>query len=378
MEKKRYKITLKPITAIHVGTGNELTLLDYKKVQTKQGNSCFMRFSSDSILQRIATTPELFNQFDIATQRNDMKAIRDFFHKNCVPKEDIQYLCHMTKGFAAVYENLLKKDPLDNAAIVHEMYRPKGMATPVIPGSSVKGAIRTAVLNTLVQKLSDSSYDDLKEEFDKEFHKDKFDKKLSKKLLKNTDAKQDPFRAIQVSDFTFEPNGCQIVGVLKAIGRRAAPKQMADIYAEAIKGCLMDTSKESIGSISINPGLSEFDDGTTLTIKMQNIIDSCNDFYSNEFDEEYDKFYKDVYEYIDLVDKLKQIINETSKKQDQFILRLGRWSQVESMTLEDFTAPKTPSRKGKQMPYGTTRTVFDYNGEYLPMGWCVCTVEEVK
>ena len=111
---------------------------------------------------------------------------------------------------------------------------------------------------------------------------------------------------------------------------------------------------------------------------MQNIIDSCNDFYSNEFDEEYDKFYKDVYEYIDLVDKLKQIINETSKKQDQFILRLGRWSQVESMTLEDFRAPKTPSRKGKQMPYGTTRTVFDYNGEYLPMGWCVCTVEEVK
>lgn len=379
MEKKRYKITLKPITAIHVGTGNELTLLDYKTVQTKQGNSCFMRFSSDSILQRIATTPELFNQFDIATQRNDMKAIRDFFHKNCVPKEDIQYLCHMTKGFAAVYENLLKKDPLDNAAIVHEMYRPKGMATPVIPGSSVKGAIRTAVLNGFVLDLQKSKYDELQDELKKESRKDRFDKKLTKELLKTSDAKKDPFRAVQISDFTFEARDSQIVGVLKSIGRRASPKQMADIYAEAIKGSLMDSSKESVGSVSINLDLSrQHDDGTTMPIYIQDIIDYCNDFYSNELDEEYDKFYKDVYEYVDLVDKLKQIVSDVSKKQNQFVLRLGRWSQVESMTLEGFRTPKTPNRKGKQMPSGTTRTVMDYNGEYLPMGWCVCTVEEVK
>ena len=41
--KERYKLTIEPITPVHIGTGVELTPLDYK-VASKLGRSDFKKF----------------------------------------------------------------------------------------------------------------------------------------------------------------------------------------------------------------------------------------------------------------------------------------------------------------------------------------------
>ena len=81
---------------------------------------------------------------------------------------------------------------------------------------------------------------------------------------------------------------------------------------------------------------------------------------------------------MDTIVELKKIIDAIpDDSENEFLLRIGHWSQVEFVTLEEnFRNPKTPVRKGKVMPYGTSRIVLNYNGQYLPMGWCKCTVEK--
>ena len=69
--------------------------------------------------------------------------------------------------------------------------------------------------------------------------------------------------------------------------------------------------------------------------------------------------------------------NFNNKNDNSFVIRVGRWSQVEFVTFgSDFRSPKTsPGKGGKPKGWGGTRTLFDYNGQYLPMGWCKCTIK---
>lgn len=115
-------------------------------------------------------------------------------------------------------------------------------------------------------------------------------------------------------------------------------------------------------------------------ISKAEIIKSCNDFYWQRFEEDYKKFYKNAVDKVDSITQLYKELKEIASSQtDSFILKVGRWSQVEYVTYgQDFRNPKTPARKGKIMPYGTTRWLFNNDGEYLPLGWCKCTIEEAK
>ena len=83
---------------------------------------------------------------------------------------------------------------------------------------------------------------------------------------------------------------------------------------------------------------------------------------------EYEQFYKNsdstkTHFIEELSEEIKKIT--TNQNNDSFIIRLGKWSQFEFVTLFD-----------DKHTYGTSRTVLNYNGQYLPMGWCKCTVEK--
>lgn len=391
--KKHYKLTIEPITAVHIGTGQELTPLDYKILIAKSNGvpvMRYMRYSSDSILHRIATDSVKMNEFDRISTQKDMRLYFDFFNKNCDANEDRLYLCAMTDEFKETYKRNLEKDPLNNKAAVLEIFREGSSPNPVIPGSSIKGAVRTAVLNYFLQNLDEENYRKLESDFShlrNPGDKAKFDKTIQKALLNNESkkdfAKTDAFRALEITDCRFGAKDSQIVGMIKNISpdRRRTGELKAieklQIQAEAIKGFLMDSSRTAECSLRLNADLVK--DGVTKSIKIHDIINACNDFYWNEFVDEYNKFYKDATEKVAIVARLRKELQKITGTPNQFILRVGRWSQCESVTLEGFSAPKTSKDKKTGMPkkYGTTRTVMDYNGEYLPMGWCKCTVEEI-
>ena len=389
MAKKTYKIKIEPLTGVHIGTGKELTFLDYKVIKTDSGNKVYVKFSSDQILSRLIDENRDLSAFYTASDNRDMKAVQNFFHKN-IGKTDIEYPCDVTSSFYDLYEKNKTRDPIENAAKVLQMYRPSNSKRPVIPGSSLKGAIRTAVLNNILCKLSNDEYDRELDIFEKEKNKnnsDRYEKKLQQKILKYGNEKDDPFRTISIADTSFKDKNTQLVGLLKNISSsnnviKSIPK--LQIQAEIIRGCLIGGSAEAETIISIDESLQQ----SKLTgnnnkngfeikthISMEDIAEACNHFFWNEFESEYNTFYKDIDENVDVIVSLKKDIESIIKSIDTFIVRVGRWSQVEFVTFEDnFRDPKVPQTRGPKKSYGKTRTVFDYDGQYIPLGWCKCTI----
>lgn len=354
--KEIHKIKIEPLTAVHIGSGNSLTLLDYKLANTSSGVRKYVRFSSDSILNRITTDEKLRNEFEVFSLNNDMKSLQAFFHKN-MKNEDVSYLCLPTKEFEKKYDENLKKDPLQNACEVLEMYRPSLKLFPSIPGSSIKGSIRTALIDSCVK--------DVEGGFD--FYKARKNRNFENQILRNKDAKTDPFRAIHVGDCNFTTPLTQGVGNLQIINGssgRLSEKNSTQVQAEVILGKII--SKESVPqsfSLVIDNDLQK-NGGVSKKFFIKDIINECNYFYGENFKLEYEQFYKNSdSEKLELIDKLFMEIKNITE--NSFIIRLGRWSQFEFITLYN-----------ENHNFGTSRTVLNYDGQYLPMGWCKCTVEK--
>jgi CRISPR-associated protein Csm5 len=408
-EKKRYyKIT--PLTGVHIGTGEELTLLDYKIAEKFEGKEPFkkpkyLKISHDGILQRLYDEKKEIPDFDPTKDEDTAKNIKklfNFFHENCKYISDIDYLCFITDGFLKKYEENKEKDPKQNAANVYQMYhsyKEGGKSNPVIPGSSIKGSVRTALLNGYLKKLKKENnqiYQSLidKFEIEKEIKDNEFiefEKKMQNDILDYEDGKDDPLRGISFSDCPFSLND-QLVGVLRNTDPEKQDKNFAfnniQIQAEVIRGAFFGgTKSESEICITINEKLPKmpFPEGRgersefIKPIDFDDIHKMCNSYYWNEFDNEYTKFYDLLNdERKKLISQLYTILQKASKKEGQFIIRVGRWSQIEFVTFEDsFRKPKIRlNKKNVIIPYGTTRTLFDYNGKYAPLGWCILTLKE--
>jgi len=392
MTQKSYILT--PVTGVHIGTGEELSPLDYK-IAPKIGDLDFKKpvywkFSSDRILQRLCGDEKAISAFERASVEGNMKELYKFFQENCIHRKDTDYPCEITKNFLTKYRENQKKDPHQNAAKVLQMYHTEGTPNPVIPGSSIKGSVRTALLNMYLTGLSERDYQALHEKFEQENNRNKSEEKMQKKLLDYKDAKTDPLRAVSLSDCPFKAGGTQLVGGLDMVSFNKQTGSLesmgAQIQAEVLRGELLEGKAVSELCITINDMLQktpfslqrEEQPKRIKTITFEDIHKSCNDFYWSEFQNEYDKFFKDVSDGSEkLITELKGKLGSAVKSEKQFIIRVGRWSQVEFVTFEDnFRKPKTRIVKGKELSYGTTRTLFDYDGKYVPMGWCILSVKE--
>ena len=389
MGKKIYKLSIEPLTCVHIGTGKQLTLLDYTVKEIKYGENLYIKFSSDSILNRLAGDATKAREFEIASTSGNIQNMQQFFQKNFSINDDLEYPCETTKEFSETYLKNKNKDPYENAALVEQMYRPEGKKTPVIPGSSIKGSIRTAIMNYLVHLTDDKTYYKYVDLHDNKISENEYNQKrlenelgkldvqIQKEMLNNyKDGKNDPFRAIEISDCSFPVKNSQITGILKTVSVNQSNEELfisnsTQIQIEAIKGALMNCSETAQCLLRLNSDLMK-KNGVSKAFSISDIVKSCNYFFWREFDKEYKHFYQAASQNCDLIAKLHKELEQLRDSENQFMIRVGRWSQVEYITFdENLRAPKNKK-------YGTTRTLFNYDGQYLPLGWCKCTIEEVK
>ena len=374
--KKIYTIKIEPLTAVHIGAGDTLTPLDYKladmKLKTGGTKKVYAKFSSDAMLKRLIESNDenALKEFETMSGSGNMKALQEFFHSH-FSRDDVEYTCDVTKPFMEKYTANISGNPLGNALEVSQMYRPAGKKNPIIPGSSIKGAIRTALLNDKIDLLD-------KTENQKNI------KDVEKKLFGFKNEKDDPLRALVISDAVFESKGSSFVGVVKNVapnkysGNLEAKKMQ--MIAEMIFGSLLGVQNTSTANFLLDIDLQNSlvaSDNPRKNFTMQtkfdikDIIDSCNNFFANAFDDEYEKFFTKCVEKTDVIIHLRKQIDEIYESKNSFPLRLGHWSQVEFVTLD---RARSPSKRGKIQKYGTTRTLLDYNNNFVPMGWCKCTV----
>ena len=167
------KYQLKTITPVHIGTGETLSQID-----GFYDNGRWHRVDIDAVL---AAVPESdLNRLTIAMGG------RDFQWRRYLP----------TNQPSVSYTLPCPEDPRETE-IREAIKHPSGR--PIIPGSSIKGAIRTALLWDLIGDDNQEVQNDLKEQLQRRPNRSWTGQSIERRIL-GKDPNHDLMRAVQVSD----------------------------------------------------------------------------------------------------------------------------------------------------------------------------------
>ncbi|MCX7634704.1 MAG: type III-A CRISPR-associated RAMP protein Csm5, partial [Syntrophales bacterium] len=233
----------------------------------------------------------------------------------------------LSGGFISHYNETLKigtgnenriKQELNRFAIARTIYHPH-TDIPYIPGSSVKGALRTAWLNALQQKKKLSQFPANKA------------KNLEETLLDGGKFDTDPFRLVKVSDFM--PVGPVKTRVVYAVNEKKTRSKFAARGVYQILE-IIEVSSLFEGTITVEKPLDR--NAVRSPFTAQELLKSVSDFYRQELARENDELAA-----IDI--KGIKIPVQTQG----FPMRIGRHSGAESVTIEGQRRIRIMQGKGK-------------------------------
>ncbi|MFN3785281.1 MAG: RAMP superfamily CRISPR-associated protein, partial [Thiothrix sp.] len=153
MESVNLHIT--PLSPVHVGIGE-----DYEPTNYVMEEGTLFAFDSD-VASRVLTErqrKDLLNMVSKPTHRPEdlIKQVQDFFHNNRKPLAAASsHFLPVSAGVFALYQKRVGqsanresggKSVVNKLEIQRTFFNPYSQQ-PVIPGSSIKGAIRTALLD---------------------------------------------------------------------------------------------------------------------------------------------------------------------------------------------------------------------------------------
>lgn len=339
---KKYNIEMIVLTPVHVGSGEVADPMEYVCMQSEESD-VIGYFDSGVVLKKLIDK-QLVDMADIEAG-NFHKIRRSVFTLfqqdescdelvyNWVNINNYQYY----KDFTDAVSNPKSNKRLE----IDRMYFNRIENKYVFPGSSLKGAIRTAIMSRIgeVKKLTPGKqYRDYNE-----------------MIVGGID--KDAFKHLIVPDIFISPENVIVVKPQEIKRRKEndGANTIPKNYAEAIAGFKTETN------ITINEKM-QFE-GAFIE-KFESIKGALNHFYYKEFSEEYLKFYFSREE----LNKIHSLKDQVNKLIDDgwAILRVGHYSHAESITLKTLRNIKGKRIGTNDNVFGTTRTLAD--GE-LPFGW---------
>ncbi len=350
---KQYLLHITPISPIHIGTGDDLSPFSYiiKSLSKQKNDYRFIRFNDTKLIQLFNETER--KEFIQIARKDDLVALRQFFIKTAdtaILRDPscITSTCDVTDEVLKLWKEL-EKHPQNLFIVRPTIATPKaGKAlVPYIPGSSLKGAIRTAVMDVLDDSI---------------------------RKEQRIPPQMDPFRCIAISDACFEGKGSRLVGSVVLYNRKTGKIANLEMFYEVIKGqSLTEHPPETTCVLSINTKLKNLAGFNWRMPDMPEIANRCKKFYLNLLDEEYETYYKSAEDYIysgfEVIDKQ---IKDVDEKENEFVVRLGMHSQFEYMTFNGLRECDNPKYNK------SSRTLFEYKNLYLPMGWVHIRFEQIE
>lgn len=272
------------------------------------------------------------------------------------------------------------KQELNQFTISRTSYNPHNNI-PYIPGSSLKGAIRTAYLTSLAKEgnimdiwnkylhRNELETDEKKYEF---IRKKKIAKRLEVDLLYG-DFKTDPFRLVKVSDFI--PVGEVRTKIVYAVNKK---KKSSKFEARGPFQILETIKDGEVFEGLINIQQPEQSAEIHRPIQIRKLLKSINDFYISAVNTE-NNITKEINAGAIVAsrinEKFKELLGKTA-----FLLRIGRHSGVESVTIEGNRHIKIMQGSGESPKYLDHATTIwlasesskpTTNNGLVPFGWAV-------
>jgi len=365
--RKILNVKAKAFMPVHVGGGEDHKLdpLDY----VVKGD-WFYRINISNMLKFDKTFSDLFvktveDRFAIGRLR---RIIADAF--NPENRDMWVHRAKVSASFKKAYIENLDDLKINNQLLVQCF--PLTGNRAYLPGSSIKGAIRTAVLDSIANEKGNRK---VLAEAEQRCRgpKDRKGDHVEKILLGYEKVQQDPFKGIKLSDAVLPPDSTMIVKVVNcgkdAIGKNKIGEGVP-MFVEAI------TEKTEFEFRLITDDIL-LSDGNNIKPDANWILQTCSDYYICAFSSEEADFYKIGTAASDLIqDLIYEVLDEKDdKKKGISVLRVGRFSHLESMTYshrpannEDDIKKFLCQPKGGNGKWGTTRNLVDGK---IPMGGIV-------
>ena len=329
--KESFKFFLKTLSPVHVGCDDVYEPMGFVMDEHAQQMVVFDPLSF--IAQMDNVDKQRFSKICLEGTVSSILEIYKFLKDRTAEGRHID-ICqglvdhyHETLAIPAKDKKRVQQE-LNRFTIERTSYLP-GDHRPYIPGSAIKGAVRTAYLNAMAKKKKvptprgrDAA------------------KNLEKTLLDGGTFETDPFRLVKISDF--RPVGQVKTRVVYAVNEKKMPSKFEargpyQILEVIQPGALFE------GEITVD--MPQTKKSVSSPISIQDLLESVARFFKIEKKRE--------------DDDLKRINIpgvQISDKEDTFLLRLGRHSGAESMTIEGHRNIKVMLGKGEKTfkTYATT------------------------
>jgi CRISPR-associated protein Csm5 len=146
---KRYKMKLQMLSPVHIGTGYEIPPYEYVVKESSKDNFLFYRIDLYRFLASLDNNQR--EDFEIATRSTNVTAVRKYIADNVDVDQFALYKNEIMPDFYNDYQK--KINSIENQLLVSEIPRRLNDYRPYIPGSSIKGAIRTAIVSEMDKHL---------------------------------------------------------------------------------------------------------------------------------------------------------------------------------------------------------------------------------
>lgn len=355
------------LTPIHIGDGTTLGLDHYLLTSPPPAGPRYDEYGEEIEEEETAPAEAMLCRFDPvkAIRRLTQPQRREFDRSLSEGRLTAAFRTLRQAGEKEVVERIAVseasqrelREAIDNPARRGEV-RPfvRGAGQPIVPGSSIKGALRTAWASAqLPPTVSAMGLTDRQA-------------MQSALGIDPGDTAKDPFRYLSVSDARL-PEGVTRVDRAEVVANSSRPATTRGIqmHYERMRARSDGTGQHATFAFSIAlDARGPFD--------RVGLVRTVSEFHWRIWTQEIERFYKGEQEARALNSLLPRPLDWSSN----LLLRLGRFGHFESKSLDrvrrgSFPQARPPRSKIRDPgEWGNTRTVARTSGVPIPFGWLLC------
>lgn len=386
-ELKAYECTLTPLTPIHIGSGNELTPYNYVIKNDK-----FYRISLERVIPQLSDKER--EELVRILETNSFVKIRSFIQKVYKPEYGYYYSCSVDEDVIIKYESKIagsEKSNEENKLSVEEFIG--NHIGKYIPGSSIKGAIRSAYLGS---NMTPKQYYKVKRDTtkttmpfwidkDKRRAREESDRREAAIIgLSEKNSFYDPFKKLLVKDSECLKDLVEVREVTRLSKKRGMPLGSYEVtksilstgdivevkFEMDINNIILPTS-ESLNDIYFQNNKKAdraiINDYKTFVIdkdKKDGLFYCLNEKASKVLEEE-KKFFDKIgdLEGLEACEKIKKYMSDL--KPNEVLIKFGKGAGFNSTTLNVFN---------EEVQEVYTRTTVSS----LPCGWAILSYKEKR
>ena len=385
---KTYRLALTPLSPIHIGCGE-----DFEPTNYVIDEGVLYGFDPSRAALNDVQRGKLLD----AANRASLQGIQQFFKDNAkIFKAQADALISVSAGVAKDYSDKFGKVANTESSgkkVFNQFFIERTSYTgqsrqPYIPGSSIKGAIRTAILDNLNQGKQPP--EDCK----------KSSERLEKRLFGGGEFQTSPMRLVKIADLMPAPGSEPARRVLYAVnlkktrvldedGKELKPKGIA-----ARKECILHGQYRAFVADAVVPSLDPHTDSKNtpaLELRptdLRRIAKQSNTYNETRLKRELAVLDGRGFLNPDWKKSIEKLLDGELKSKlaggDAFLIRVGRYGGAESKTLTGDGVAQIKIMQGRGQPaviQSATKTVWlaaesdSEQKHLLPFGWAVVEID---